>query len=149
MREKSFKMKQFQDQQLLTKVTFYKKKKFKYVYFIKMKNKPDPALLRTLYLSNDMEKKGQQNLLILSNIKLIKISFYHLTYFLYLWCSNKKDIDRKATLTLATHDSVQYDLVKSAAYKLKHVLLVCLCSPHVKMWTFLNFFRIRVLGYQV
>jgi hypothetical protein len=34
---------------------------FKYKNVIKMKNKPDPALLRTSYLSNEMKKMTQKS----------------------------------------------------------------------------------------
>jgi hypothetical protein len=47
---------------ILTRPTL---KKFKYEDLLEIKNKPDPALLGTSYLSNEI-KKGHQNLMSLS-----------------------------------------------------------------------------------
>jgi hypothetical protein len=55
---KNLKLYQFQGQQLqllhTTKVNLFKK--FKYKNVIKMKNKPDPVLLRSSYLFNEIKK---------------------------------------------------------------------------------------------
>jgi hypothetical protein len=54
MRGKSFERKQFQDQQLHILTTNFKK--IKYEDLLKITNKPDPAILATSYLSNEIKK---------------------------------------------------------------------------------------------